>query len=227
MEARCSRCTVGREFTMKLVKKGAEAYLYLDEWLGVKVIKKVRVAKRYRVSPLDLYLRRHRTLNEARLLSAAKTVGVPAPAVLDVDLSNTTIVMEYIPGVLLKDVLDEMPDNWRKRIFSLIGECVGKLHANGIIHGDLTTSNMIVCGDKIFFIDFGLGMLSKEIEHFGVDVHLMLRALESTHYHLVNSCFDAFIEGYSRSFKKFDEVLKKVREIRLRGRYVVERRKRK
>ncbi|RLE51416.1 MAG: Kae1-associated kinase Bud32 [Candidatus Methanomethylicota archaeon] len=209
---------------MKLIKKGAEAYLYLDDWYGIKVIRKVRISKQYRVKIFDNYLRKSRTLNEAKLLFSAKSIGVPVPAVFDVDVTNSTIIMEFIPGVLLRDYLPQASNKELRQLFEVIGKYVGLLHSNGIFHGDLTTSNMILCNGKPFLIDFGLGGFSKEIEHLGVDIHLMLRALESTHYKVINECFSAFIKGYSQVFNKYNLVLRKVKEIRLRGRYVIERR---
>ena len=209
---------------LQLLKKGAEAYLYLDEWFGLKVVKKVRVVKSYRVGLLDEQLRKFRTAHEAKLLSSAKSFGVPTPVVFDVDVCKFTIVMEFIEGLLLKKLLPEVSDSERIRLCRLVGRNIGLLHSNGIFHGDLTTSNMIVQRDKIYFIDFGLGGFSKEIEYFGVDLHLLLRVLESSHHEIAEECFSAIVDGYSSVFDKADLVLKKVKEIRMRGRYVVERR---
>ncbi len=209
---------------LRLLKKGAEAHLYLDDWFGMKVVKKIRVAKSYRVRPLDEHLRRFRTAHEAKLLSSAKRFGVPTPTVFDVDLGNFAIVMEFIEGVTLKKLLPEVSRSERVRFCRLVGKCVGLLHSNGVFHGDLTTSNMIACNDKIYFIDFGLGGFSMEVEHFGVDLHLLLRVLESSHYEIANECFSAVVEGYRSAFDRADLVIRKVKEIRMRGRYVVERR---
>jgi len=103
---------------------------------------------------------------------------------------------------------------------------IGRLHKHGIIHGDLTTSNMILDRDgKIFFVDFGLGEKTSELEARGVDLHLMRRALESTHFRFAEECFNAVIEGYSKVLgdNVTKKVLDKIGEIERRGRYIAER----
>ncbi|MCD6154388.1 MAG: Kae1-associated serine/threonine protein kinase [Candidatus Verstraetearchaeota archaeon] len=212
---------------MKLICKGAEANLYLDFWFGFKVVKKIRISKPYRIPELDEYLRSYRTFNEARLLSSARRVGVSTPIVLDVNPSSYTLTMEYIEGVLLRDYMLKADEKILKKHFIKVGEMIGVLHSNGIYHGDLTTSNMFIVDDNVYLIDFGLGGFSREVEAFGVDLHLMRRTLESTHHDLAEQCFSYVVEGYSSSFEDWRRVLKKVEEIRRRGRYVEERRLRK
>jgi TP53 regulating kinase-like protein len=107
-----------------------------------------------------------------------------------------------------------------------IGKLVGKLHAHGIIHGDLTTSNMIRNSEgKIFFVDFGLGERTKELEPRGVDLHLLKRALQSIHFNFTDECFDAVIAGYTEILDREEaiDILNKISEIERRGRYVAER----
>ncbi len=208
---------------MRLLKKGAEAYLLLGEWYGRKVIVKKRVAKRYRVKKLCEEIRRSRTLREASLLHDAKLCGVPTPVVYLVDPKRYMIVMEYVEGVLLKELLDGLSPQERSEICTLMGEHIGKLHRAGIIHGDLTTSNMILArDDRVFFIDFGLGEYSSDLEDRGVDLHLMERALQSTHFRYARECFESVLEGYASMLgsESAREVLAKVREIERRGRYV-------
>lgn len=209
---------------MKLLKRGAEAELYLIDWFGYKAIKKIRIAKSCRVKVLDEYLRSYRTLNEAKLLINVKKVGVPVPTVFDVNINEYSITMEFIDGILLRDLLFKLNIMKIKELFTIIGTTVGKMHSNGFFHGDLTTSNIIVVDDSIFLIDFGLGGFSREIEVLGVDIHLMLRALESTHHEISTQCFEYFKDGYARHFYRYKEVFNKVGEIRKRGRYVIERR---
>ncbi|MEM1537634.1 MAG: Kae1-associated kinase Bud32 [Candidatus Nezhaarchaeales archaeon] len=206
-----------------LLKKGAEAYLYLEDWYGLKVIAKRRVIKSYRVPSLDLELRRYRTIHEAQLISSAKTLGIPVPTIYEVNIPETTIVMEYIPGLTLKQLITTCDEHWRLQLFKEVGSLIAKLHLNGIVHGDLTTSNMILSDTnrKVFLIDFGLGEYSKSIEARGVDLHLMLRALESTHPTVARKCFDYVMQGYQEVAADLAPlVLKRVQDIRRRGRYV-------
>ncbi len=209
-----------------LIRKGAEANLYLGEWYGRKVIVKKRVEKKYRVEPLDKKIRAYRTIHEAQIMHEAKKSGVPTPTIYLIDISDFTIVMEYIEGIRLRDSLNDFSLEKRLRTCRNVGNLIGRLHERSIIHGDLTTSNMIeTLDEKIFFIDFGLSLYSIEVEDRGVDLHLMKRALNSTHYRYVDQCFDAVIEGYKAEVgnEKTGRVLAKVREIEKRGRYFPER----
>jgi TP53 regulating kinase-like protein len=206
-----------------LYKKGAEAYLYLEEWYGKKVIIKRRVSKSYRVPELDEKLRRDRTIREARLLSDARKAGVPTPMIYSIDLPENTIIMDFIQGTPVKMVIQSMSEQEKNNIFTHIGILIGRLHNAGIIHGDLTTSNMILNDSKIYFIDFGLGEYSTEIENKGVDLHLMNRALQSTHYAFAESGFKAVLGGYRKTMHESDDVIERMNEIEKRGRYQKER----
>jgi TP53 regulating kinase-like protein len=210
----------------RLIKKGAEASLYLADWHDRKVILKKRLPKKYRPLGLDERIRSSRTSREPQLIHEAKRAGLPTPTVFLVDLKNATIIMEFIEGKQLKEVLNKVTKGERQRLCVKIGELIGKLHEYGIIHGDLTTSNMILDSKwKIFFVDFGLGEKTKELEARGVDLHLMKRALQSTHFRFSEECFDAVIRGYSSvvGAEVAKNVLDKIKEIERRGRYVAER----
>jgi len=209
-----------------LIKKGAEASLYFADWHGRKVIMKKRLPKKYRLSKLDEQIRTYRAIHEPQLMHEAKKAGVPTPTIFLVDIESATIVMQFIEGKQVKQLLSEVSESERHRLCLEIGELIGRLHKYGIIHGDLTTSNMIRNSEgKIFFVDFGLGEKRKELESRGVDLHLMKRALQSTHFRFAEECFNAVIEGYSKVLGSVTvkNVLDKIREIERRGRYVAER----
>ena len=206
---------------MTLIKKGAEAELYRGRWQGFDVIFKRRIRKPYRNHDLDSYIRTSRTSLEAKLLSESKRLRVPTPIVYFVDLDKTEIIMSYIPGLPLKKMMPTMDETSIKQFFVKIGKMVGRLHRGGIVHGDLTTSNMIVKDGSVFFIDFGLGEYTLDLEARGVDVHLMRRTLESSHHEVSKIAYNSFISGYSRVMgDETEEVLRRVGEIRRRGRYV-------
>jgi TP53 regulating kinase-like protein len=209
-----------------LMKKGAEASLYLTEWHGRKVIMKKRLPKKYRPSMLDEQIRGYRTVHEPQLMSEAKKAGVPTPIIFLVDVKNATIIMEFIEGKQVKQLLSKASVSERRSVCQRIGKLIGRLHEVGIIHGDLTTSNMILDPNgKVFFVDFGLGEKSKELEARGVDLHLMKRALQSTHFRFAKECFDAVIDGYSKVLdaETVKTILDKIREIERRGRYIAGR----
>ena len=204
-----------------LIKKGAEAELYRGSWMGFQVLFKRRVKKLYRNPDLDNMIRNSRTSLEAKLLSGARRLGVPTPIVYFVDRERSEIVMSYIDGIPLKSAIPAMDCGSLEGAFRQAGEMVGRLHSGGMVHGDLTTSNMILRCDRLFLIDFGLGDYTPDLEARGVDIHLMRRALESSHHQVSKAAYSSFVEGYSAVMGRAgDEVLERVGEIRKRGRYV-------
>jgi len=209
-----------------LIKKGAEANLYLEEWHSRKVIMKRRLPKNYRIPELDEKIRSQRTIYEPQVIHRAKEAGVPTPTIFMVDVAEANIIMEFVDGKQVKQVLNDLPQGERLRLSRHIGTLIGSLHKNGIIHGDLTTSNMILTPyGKVVFVDFGLSERSTELETRGVDLHLMKRAFQSTHYRYAKECFEAVVEGYAEVVGEegAKNVLEKIREIEKRGRYVSER----
>lgn len=211
---------------MVLIKKGAEASLYLEYWNNRKVIMKRRHPKKYRIPELDLLIRTQRTLHEPNIIHNAKEAGVPTPTIFMVDVEDANIIMEFVEGKQIKEVLDAVSKEERLKVCKLVGKLIGRLHGNGIIHGDLTTSNMILTPyGKVVFVDFGLSERSVELEPMGVDLHLMKRALQSTHYKYAKECFKAVMNGYEEALGKEEtkKVTVKIREIERRGRYVADR----
>jgi Kae1-associated kinase Bud32 len=201
---------------MKIIKRGAEAILYLDNSHLVKE----RVKKNYRLTQIDEKLRKLRTRKEARLLSEARRCGVETPNVVSVNEGEYKISMNFIDGKRLKEFLNETNDEKRDKTAEMIGKSVGLLHKHGIVHGDLTTSNMILKDDKIYFIDFGLGDFSKRIENQAVDLSVLREAFKSTHFKHLESLWESFIKGYKQTNNNFNKVLDTLNDIEKRGRYV-------
>jgi TP53 regulating kinase-like protein len=209
-----------------LFKKGAEASLYLADWHQRRVIIKMRIPKKYRSPVLDEQIRSYRTVHEPQLIHEAKAAGVPTPLIYMVNVTESSITMEYIEGQQVKQLLNKVSKAKRHDICVKIGESIAKLHSHGLIHGDLTTSNMILSTKgKLFFVDFGLGEKNGELEAQGVDLHLLKRALQSTHYLFWEDCFQSVLCGYTSvlGFELAEKVYEKIREIEKRGRYVEER----
>jgi len=194
------------ETFFRVEPRGAEAVVEL----GRADATKCRLEKRYRAREIDWRLRHERTRSEARLLAAARRAGVPTPVIRDLD--GTTIVMERVRGEVLKAALS--PDRLRAA-----GEAVGRLHGAGIVHGDLTSSNMIVRGDQVVVIDFGLAQVTDELEARGVDLHVFLQTLGSAVPEAA-PLIDAFSGGYRATFPGAGAVLEREEEIRRRGRYL-------
>ncbi|NOQ56315.1 MAG: Kae1-associated serine/threonine protein kinase [Nanohaloarchaea archaeon] len=197
---------------MKLINLGAEAKISLDEG----VITKDRIPKGYREDALDVKIRKARTKKEAKLLARAKAAGVMVPKVMGT--RDFSIQMEFVDGVRVKDILDKAN---MKKICSDIGRSVAKLHGASIIHGDLTTSNMILFSGKVHLIDFGLGQVSDKVEDKATDLHLLEEAIESTHYMISSDALKIIFESYLKGCKDGKDVMKRLSAIRLRGRYMV------
>ena len=198
---------------MHFISRGAEAILYRRNSYLVKK----RIRKGYRIKELDEKLRKERTKREVKLLIEARRVGVNTPSVIEKDLENAKIVMEYIEGKTLRDVLDKARKDKLKRICKQLGQTIAKLHNAGIIHGDLTTSNIILKDDKLWIIDFGLGMFSNSVEDKAVDLHLLKCALISKHSKRWKTIFKEIIKNYNAKDK--EKILKRLEEIEKRGRY--------
>jgi TP53 regulating kinase-like protein len=201
---------------MKIIKRGAEAVLYLDK---DKLVKE-RIKKNYRLSQIDTELRKSRTKREAKLISEAGRCGVNTPRIFSVDEEGSKISMEYINGKRLKEFLNETDDKNRRKVAEEIGKSVGLLHKYGIAHGDLTTSNMILKDKKIYFIDFGLGEFTKRSESLAVDLSVLKEAFKSTHFKHLNLLWNSFIKGYKQTNDSFNKVLDTLDDIEKRGRYV-------
>ncbi len=212
----------------EILSVGAEAVLIKGIYAGETVVAKFRVPKNYRHKELDRYLRESRTVLETRVLSKSYLIGVSVPQVVFVAVEDGLILVEYVRGEKLKKTI-ENNDHYVKEYFLELGKNVGLLHSHGIIHGDLTTSNVIIREEtkEPVLIDFGLSFFSTKNEDRGVDLHLFLRALESTHPNRSSEFFTEFLEGYKsvRGRQETEKVLEKVKDIRSRGRYVKERRK--
>lgn len=202
---------------------GAEAILVKEKWFGYNSIKKIRIPKNYRIKQLDMELRNSRTITESKLLTAAKNIGVLTPYIYEIDLSSSTIIMEDIKGIIVKDALYSDISLERKiEIVYEIGKHVGNLHNNDLIHGDLTTSNILLRGDDLVFIDFGLGKFSKAIEDIAVDILLIKKCFISTHTENSKEFFFSFQEGYKETMTKAKSVFRRAIKVEARGRHLKE-----
>lgn len=205
--------------TKKILYRGAEAEIVLSEYMGRPVVQKYRVKKTYRISEIDSMLISMRTREESKLITLSRMSGISVPLIYDVDLSRGIITMEYVAGKRIKDILNSLDDTEQRRICLKIGESIARLHNHDIIHGDITTSNIILWDDRIYFIDFGLGSTNGEVEAKGVDLHVLMEAFESTHSRYP-MCFKYVFEGYTKQFHgDAAVVLEKIDEIVKRGRY--------
>lgn len=201
----------------KILSQGAEATITLS---NNKVIKN-RLLKKYRLKELDEKIRKSRTKREAKILEKAKSFGVNVPNLLFPHSSEDpfAIILEFIKGDKLSEKLNSYKKEKQSFVMQQLGKQVALLHKNDIIHGDLTTSNVILSNYKIFIIDFGLGFISKRLEDKAVDLHLIKQALEAKHFQNWEFLFKEFEKGYKKDFKESKKVLEQLKKVESRGRY--------
>lgn len=193
-------------FFMTIIGSGAEATISLN---ADNNIEKSRIKKDYRIPEIDTLLRVFRTKKEAKIINKLQKI-IPVPKILNV--TEYDIEMEHIDGIQLKKLLDN-----RLELAGLIGKNLSLMHDANVIHGDLTTSNMILKDDVLYFIDFGLSFDSTRVEDKAVDIHLFKQALESKHYKVFEKAYKEFLEGYSPNNR--EEILDRLRVVEQRGRY--------
>lgn len=203
---------------MEIIGKGAEAIIYKKN----DTVIKERISKGYRIPILDKQIIKRRTKAETKILKkASEIINAPQPEKSE---EFNKIKMPYIKGEKLSDFLDSYNQELQEKIMFQIGKSTAKLHKEGIIHGDLTTSNMIHIPESktpiIYFIDFGLGYLNGKYENKGVDIHLLKQALEAKHFTNSETLFKEFEIGYrSIEPKEAQKVFDKLSSIEKRGRY--------
>lgn len=204
----------------KIIGRGAEALLIKKG----SILLKRRIKKGYRHEHIDFMLRAARTRHEARLLEkASRAINVPRVMAIDGMARKklepeTEIEMEFVDGKVLSLWLDKFPLKKAEEICRQIGENTAKLHDIDIIHGDLTTSNMVLHKGKVYFIDFGLGFHSARAEDKAVDLHLLGQAFESRHFRHWTKLFSAVISGYKTS-RNAKSIIEKLKKVEARGRY--------
>ncbi|MDP2628399.1 MAG: KEOPS complex kinase/ATPase Bud32 [Nanoarchaeota archaeon] len=213
---------------MKQLQQAAEAIIYKKD----NYVLKDRIPKSYRIKILDDKIRKSRTKSEIKLLEkASRIINAPSPlttswaggrgsGALEGGANNFKIKIPFIQGKKLSENLNKFPLSKQKQICKQIGEAIAKLHDANIIHGDLTTSNMILKDNEIYFIDFGLGYISHKLEDKAVDLHLLKQALEAKHFQHWGALFDEISKGYSKDNKtESKKVLERLKAVEKRGRY--------
>ncbi|GBG85727.1 hypothetical protein CBR_g40454 [Chara braunii] len=230
-----------------MISQGAEARVFGAQLLKRAIVIKERFTKRYRHPTLDGKLTTRRLAGEARSMIKARKLGVRTPVLFGVDVEARSLLLEFVEGTSVKDLLllaaapptteedggdegDAAAIAAKKKkekekqeligdLSQQIGETVAKIHDGGLVHGDLTTSNMIIRGrdGKLVMIDFGLSFNSTIAEDKAVDLYVLERAFISLHSKL-GDVFGLVLAAYKKSSKNWCSVLNKFAAVRLRGR---------
>lgn len=207
----------------KFITKGSEAFIFLGEFLGKKVIIKERRPKKYRQIDLDIKIRLERLKLESRILNTLLNSSIPAPALIGAYPEKFLLIIEYVNGGTLGQFLENNPMNKAKLIddfFYQIGILAGRLHELNIIHGDLTIYNIIVDEDELVLIDFGLSFISDDIEAFATDIYTFESTLRAFNPKRAENWFSLFLKGYINEYSKAELVLQQLQDILSRGRYI-------
>lgn len=202
---------------------GAEARVEQVTFLGRPAVVKKRVAKRYRHEAVEHRVVSRRTRQEARMLVEARKAGVRVPSLLDAVPEEGVLVMEEVPGPSLKAIFSGPADAGEKlRLAGEVGEMIARLHQAGVVHGDLTTSNLLTDHDgpgaMPVLIDFGLSALTREAEAQAVDLHVLQEALVATHAGH-EEIWRAFLGAYKKSSAAGKQALARLADLEGRGRY--------
>ena len=204
-----------------LLYRGAEADIMEGTWQGMHAVYKVRKPLPYRLAVLDDAIRRQRTIREAQMIHHAKRAGVPAPYLYDVDVTASTLVMEYVEGERLRDRVGSMGEGEARGAFREFGADTAILHSAGIVHGDLTTANVVVRDGSLVFLDFGLSFRTARLEDRAVDLRLIKETLVGAHPAISRLALEELFKGYAGvvGAAKFQAVHRQLRSIERRGRY--------
>ena len=186
---------------MEIIKQGAEAVLKKTEYLGMPSVLKERIPKKYRHALLDEKIRRERTSLEARLISRAR--------------KGSAILMEFIDGERMKELLNKKN---HPEYLKQLGKEIALLHNSSIIHGDLTTSNILIHNKKMVFVDFGLGHVSSKIEDRATDLLVFKKTFLATHFNIIGG-WDELLKTYVAAADNGKEIAATIPEIEAKTRY--------
>ncbi|KAF8594697.1 hypothetical protein BDV93DRAFT_529144 [Ceratobasidium sp. AG-I] len=235
-----------------LIAQGAEAKVYKSTLADSPILLKHRFTKTYRYASLDTSLTKQRVAGEARALLRCLKFGVSVPGIRFVHADSGVLGIEWIEGTSVRKVLgggaegeeegdeteveqeevelevDELKETYGltgEKLMNLIGAEIAKMHKGDIIHGDLTTSNMMLGrireGEqeaRLVLIDFGLSYNSALVEDKAVDLYVLERAFSSTHPDS-EAMFVQVLQAYERvSGSAWKAVKRRLDDVRLRGR---------
>ncbi len=200
-----------------VIGEGAEGKLFLSSFEGKKAVKKIRMQKKYRHPSLDARLRRQRTRREAKVLRSARSAGVPCPQLFQESEEECELALEFVEGRLLSQALSHAAESRARTWMQESGRALARLHQAGIVHGDFTTSNVMVRPThQVSVIDFGLAGFVNSVEEQAIDVLLFTRSLEGEHAH---AWAEEFFDAYASENSGAGEVRRRMGVIRSRGRY--------
>jgi TP53 regulating kinase-like protein len=204
-----------------LLSRGAEAEVYIVDFFGLRAVMKKRISKKYRAKLFDEVFIRNRTRVEARVLSELYEAGLSVPSVLFVDEENGVLIVEYIEGVRASESFEKFDLGKATSISRRIGGFAARMHSLGIYHGDYTLANVLLRESEVYVIDFGLSGYSSDVEEYAIDLHLMARSIKASRPLDAEVLIKAMLDEYGSHYRgDYREVLNRMKEISVRGRYI-------
>lgn len=192
-----------------IIAQGAEAQIIQ---INQTTLKKLRLEKTYRIPEIDTKLRKFRNNREFKVLTKLyeSKINVPKPFENIANKEEIAFTFEYINGTVLKQCLNEKS---LLKAFNLII----KMHQLDIIHGDLTTLNMIEKQDKIYLIDFGLSDFTHKIEDKAVDLNLFFTCIKNEHPDYYKHK-EQLLNTYKKNIELGEKIIQRLGKIEHRGR---------
>ena len=210
---------------------GAEAEVISGTWHGRPAVLKKRRPRAWRHPDLDSSLTRKRMTNEIKLTIWLARRGAPVPAIWDVDIEESKIIMERIEGKPLIEILRNNEHD--EELLINVGKAIRELHRNAVNHGDLSTNNILIDKNRNpVLIDLGLSSREYDLEGFGIDLHVLHEILRASHPD-VKGAMDLVLKGYQELDEELGkpqpapggmppeakDVLKRLEQIMMRVRY--------
>ena len=205
----------------EILAVGAESIIFKIKQGEHYFLLKHRPKKPYLLDVIDESIRKLRTNRECKMITIARKLGIATPAIYALDKKKHTLLMDYIEGKQLKEIVDIIPEKTLEMMCKKFGSLIALLHQGNVIHGDPTTSNVIVDNQsQLWLVDFGLSEMNATIEMKGVDLHLIRRAFETTHWNFQKIMLESTLEGYTDIMgEDAKDILSRMLKIRERGRY--------
>ena len=155
------------------------------------------------------------------MIGRAKGAGVASPYLYFVDPDGATLVEEYVQGPRLKEAAEGGSRRAVFGYFEQLGSSLARLHRAELMHGDMTTANVIIRNGALVFIDFGLSVHSSRLEDHAVDLRLIKETLTGAHSAIAVKAMEAVMRGYESisGTSRMKAVYGQLRTIERRGRY--------
>lgn len=223
-----------------LISTGSDARIYKCMFLGKESAKKMIIPKNYRHKKIDAKIRKLRIMNEIKFTLKMITLNIDSPALYFVDMKEKSLIFEYVKGCTLNQILKKIK-SYQSVISISIGMLLANIHNENIIHGDFTTSNLILRNSyihnneiydssnnelynlstpdkvKLCLIDFGLSFLSASVEDKAVDIFVLLKTINSFHSEFPLLERD-IMNGYQMASNDFTKISQQLEKVKLRGR---------